>query len=262
MTEPHCGTDAAAMKAKAVKKGNRYILNGEKSGITLAKAADFVLVYAKTDGTVGARGVSAFVVPTDAPGITRQYYEDMGAKSLVRGSIFMDDVEVPEDCLVGVEGEGFKLMMKGFDASRVYLALTCLGAANISVEETVKYTRDRCAFGKPLARFEGVSFTVAEHAAILESVRLLCYKALWLRDQGLPHSKEAAMVKWMGPRFSVDAIRDCLLLHGHYGWTNELPFEQRLRDVMAVEIADGTAQVSKIVIARELYGRESCPTDY
>ena len=259
VTEPHCGTDAAAMKAKAVKKGNRYILNGEKSGITLAKAADFVLVYAKTDGTAGARGVSAFVVPTDAPGITRQYYEDMGAKSLVRGSIFMDDVEVPEDCLVGAEGEGFKLMMKGFDASRVYLALTCLGAANISVEETVKYTRDRFAFGKPLARFEGVSFTVAEHAAILESVRLLCYKALWLRDQGLPHSKEAAMVKWMGPRFSVDAIRDCLLLHGHYGWTNELPFEQRLRDVMAVEIADGTAQVSKIVIARELYGREFLP---
>jgi cyclohexanecarboxyl-CoA dehydrogenase len=127
------------------------------------------------------------------------------------------------------------------------------------VEETIKYTKERWAFGKPLAKFEGVSFTVAEHAAVLESVRLLCYKALWLRDQGLPHSKEAAMVKWMGPRFSVDAIRDCLLLHGHYGWTQEMPFEQRMRDVMAVEIADGTAQVSKIVIARELYGREFLP---
>ena len=171
----------------------------------------------------------------------------------------MDDVVVPEDCLVGAEGEGFKLMMKGFDASRVYLALTCLGAANISVEETIRYTRERSAFGKPLARFEGVSFPVAEHSAILEATRLLCYKALWLRDRGLPHSKEAAMVKWMGPRFSVDAIRDCLLLHGHYGWTQELPFEQRLRDVMAVEIADGTSQVSKIVIARELYGREFLP---
>ncbi len=259
VTEPHCGTDAVAMKAKAVKNGDHYILNGEKSGITLAKAADFVLVYAKTNATLGARGVSAFVVPADAPGITRQYYEDMGAKSLVRGSIFMDDVVVPEDCLVGAEGEGFKLMMKGFDASRVYLALTCLGAANISVEETIRYTRERSAFGKPLARFEGVSFPVAEHSAILEATRLLCYKALWLRDQGLPHSKEAAMVKWMGPRFSVDAIRDCLLLHGHYGWTQELPFEQRLRDVMAVEIADGTSQVSKIVIARELYGREFLP---
>ncbi|MDR3555182.1 MAG: acyl-CoA dehydrogenase family protein [Syntrophobacteraceae bacterium] len=259
VTEPHCGTDAAAMKAKAVKKGDRYVLNGEKSGITLAKAADFVLVYAKTDNTGGAKGVSAFVVPTDAPGITRQFYEDMGARSLVRGSIFMDDVEVPEHCLVGAEGEGFKLMMKGFDASRVYLALSCLGAALISLEETIKYTRERTAFGKPLARFEGVSFPVAEHSAILEATRLLCYKALWLRDQGLAHSKEAAMVKWMGPRFSVDAIRDCLLLHGHYGWTTELPFEQRLRDAMAVEIADGTAQVSKIVIARELYGRDFLP---
>lgn len=259
VTEPHCGTDAAAMRAKAVKKGSHYILNGEKSGITLAKAADFILVYAKTDGASRAGGVSAFVVPADAPGITRQFYEDMGARSLVRGSIFMDDVMVPEDCLVGAEGEGFKLMMKGFDASRAYLALTCLGAANISVEETIKYTKERVAFGKPLARFEGVAFPVAEHSAILESVRLLCYKALWLRDQGLPHSKEAAMVKWMGPRFSVDAIRDCLLLHGHYGWTQELPFEQRLRDVMAVEIADGTSQVSKIVITRELYGREFLP---
>jgi cyclohexanecarboxyl-CoA dehydrogenase len=259
VTEPHCGTDAVAMKAKAVKKGSQYILNGEKSGVTLTKAADFVVVYVKTDPTAGARGVSAFIVPTDAPGITRQYYEDMGSKSLVRGSIFMDDVAVPEEYLVGAEGEGFKLMMKGFDASRVYLALLCLGAATISVEETVTYTKERWAFGKPLARFEGVSFPVAEHASLLEAVRLLCYKALWLRDQGLPHSKEAAMVKWMAPRYSVNAIRDCLLLHGHYGYTQEFPLEQRLRDVMGVEIADGTSQVSKIVITREMFGREFLP---
>lgn len=259
VTEPHCGTDAGAMKARAVKQGNKYILNGEKSGVTLTKAADFILVYAKTDSSAGARGVSAFIVPTDAPGVMRQYYDDMGSKSLVRGSIFMDDVAIPEEYLVGAEGEGFKLMMKGFDASRVYLALVCLGAAGISVEETIRYTRERSAFGKPLATFEGVSFTIAEHASILESVRLLCYKALWLRDQGLAHSKEAAMVKWMAPRFSVNAIRDCLLLHGHYGYTQEFPLEQRLRDIMGVEIADGTSQVCKIVIGREMFGREYLP---
>jgi len=124
------------------------------------------------------------------------------------------------------------------------------------VEETIEYTKGRLAFQKPLAQFEGVSFTVVEHAAMLEAVRLLCYKALSLRDHGLPHTKEAAMVKWMGPRFSVDAIRDCLLLHGHYGYTQEYRFEQRLRDVMGLEIADGTAQICKIVAARELFGRE------
>jgi cyclohexanecarboxyl-CoA dehydrogenase len=259
VTEPHCGTDAGAMKAKAVKQGDKYILSGEKSGVTLTKSADFVIVYAKTDLGAKARGVSAFVVPTDAPGVTRQYYEDMGSKALVRGSVFMDEVAIPEDYRVGAEGEGFNLMMKGFDASRVYLALLCLGAASVSVEDTIRYTKERSAFGRPLAKFEGVSFTIAEHASILESVRLLCYKALWLRDQGLPHSKEAAMVKWMAPRFSANAIRDCLLLHGHYGYTQEFPLEQRLRDVMGVEIADGTSQVCKIVITRELFGRDYLP---
>lgn len=259
VTEPHCGTDAGAMKAKAVKKGNQYFLSGEKSGVTLTKAANFVLVYAKTDTSAGARGVSAFVVPTDAPGITRQCYEDMGSKSLVRGSVFMDEVAIPEEYMVGAEGQGFNLMMKGFDASRVYLALICLGAANLSLEETIRYTTGRWAFGRPLAKFEAVSFTVAEHASILESARLLCYKALWLRNQGLPHSKEAAMVKWMAPRYAVNAIRDCLLLHGHYGYTREFPLEQRLRDVLGVEIADGTSQVCKIVITRELFGRDYLP---
>ncbi|MCB2185808.1 MAG: acyl-CoA dehydrogenase family protein [Deltaproteobacteria bacterium] len=259
VTEPHCGTDAGAMRAKAVKKGDRYVLNGEKSGVTLTKAADFVLVYAKTNSDAAASGVSAFVVPLSAPGITRQYYEDMGGKSLVRGSIFMDEVEIPEEYLVGGLGQGFTLMMKGFDASRVYLALACLGAASISVEETIRYTTERHAFNRPLAKFEAVSFTVAEHASLLEAVRLLCYKALWLRDQGQANSKEAAMVKWMAPRFSVNAIRDCLLLHGHYGYTQEFPLEQRLRDVMGVEIADGTSQVCKIVITRELFGREFLP---
>jgi cyclohexanecarboxyl-CoA dehydrogenase len=259
ITEPHCGTDAAALKSRAVKKGDKYILSGEKSGTTMMKAADAVVLFAKTDPAAGARGVSAFMVPTGLPGVTRQYYEDLGSKPLVRGSIFMDEVELPEEYLIGKEGDGFRMIMHEFDASRIYLALCCIGAAEISLAETVQYTKERHAFNRPLAKFEGVSFPVAEHASIIEAVRLLCYKALWLRDQGLPHSKEAAMVKWMAPRYSVNAIRDCLLLHGHYGYTQEFPLEQRLRDVMGVEIADGTSQVSKIVITRELYGREYLP---
>lgn len=259
VTEPHCGTDAAAMTTSAVKQGDHYILKGEKSATTLMKAADAVVLLARTQEGNGARGISAFVVPTDYPGVERNYYEDMGGKSLVRGSIFLDNVAIPEDYRLGEEGAGFKLVMRGFDVSRTFLALIAIGAAQISLEETIEYVKERWAFKRPLAKFEGVSFPLTEHVSILEAVRLLCYKALWLRDQNLPHSKEAAMVKWMGPKFAVNAIHDCLLLHGHYGYTTEFPIEQRLRDVMGVEIADGTAQVSKLVITRELFGREYLP---
>jgi len=121
------------------------------------------------------------------------------------------------------------------------------------------YVKERRAFGQPLARYEGVSFPIAEAATQIEAARLLCYRALWLADRGEPHTKESAMVKWWAPKLSVDVIHQCLLLHGHYGYTDELPFEQRLRDVIGLEIGDGTPEVMKIVVARELMGRESLP---
>ncbi|MBN2568069.1 MAG: acyl-CoA dehydrogenase family protein [Deltaproteobacteria bacterium] len=262
ITEPGSGTDAVAMKTTAVKKGSSYILNGEKAGITAMMDADFVLVFAKTDPEKGARGISCFVFPTDLPGVTLQSYEDMGVRAVKRGSIFMDDVEVPEDYLIGQEGRGFMLGMQGFDVSRILLALEAIAPAMLSLEETIEYTKQRHAFGRPLATFEGVCFPLVEHISILESVRLLCYKGLWTRDQGLPSTQIAGMVKWMAPRYSTNAIRDCLVLHGHPGYTDEFPLEQRLRDVLAIEIADGTSQVSKLVVMRELFGREYLPYNY
>lgn len=262
ITEPGSGTDAVAMKASAVKKGASYILNGEKAGITAMMDADFAIVFAKTDPSAGARGVSCFVVPTKYPGVTLQSYEDMGVRSVARGSIFMDDVEIPEDYLIGKEGTGFVMGMLGFDISRILLALEAIAPAMVSLEETIEYAKQRVAFGRPIATFEGVSFPLVEHVSMLEAVRLLCYKGLWLRDQGKSSSKEAGMVKWMAPRFATNAIRDCLVLHGHPGYTNEFPFEQRLRDVLAIEIADGTSQVSKLVAQREIFGREYLPYLY
>ena len=262
MTEPGAGTDAAAMTTRAVKRGASYILNGDKSGITAMMDADLALVFAKTDPDSGAKGVSCFAVPTDLPGITRQSYEDMGCRGIARGSIFMEDVEVPEEYLIGREGMGFAMGMQGFDVSRILLSLEAIAPAMVSLEETMEYSMQRNAFGRPLATFEGVSFPIIEHISMLEAVRLLCYKGLWMRDQGLSTSKVAGMVKWMAPRFSTNAIRDCLVLHGHYGYTQEFPLEQRLRDVMAVEIADGTSQVSKLVVQRELLGRDSLPYNY
>lgn len=263
ITEPGSGTDAVAMRSSAVKKGAKYILNGEKASITSCMDADVATVLVKTDPNAGAKGISMFMVPLkNYPGITLQYYEDLGVKSVRRGSIFMDDVEIPEDYLVGKEGMGFYMAMRGFDVSRILLALEAIAPAMVSLEETIEYTKQRNAFGRPLATFEGVAFPVVEHISLLEAVRLLCYEGLWLRDNGKSSAKHAGMVKWMAPRFSTNAIRDCLVLHGHPGYSDEFPFEQRLRDVLAIEIADGTSAVSKLVAQREIFGREYLDYNY
>jgi cyclohexanecarboxyl-CoA dehydrogenase len=153
---------------------------------------------------------------------------------------------------------GFNLANAGFDFTRPLLALTGIGCAQACVDQTAKYVADREAFGAPLASFEGVSFPLAEHSTTLEAARLLCYAALWLRDQQRPQSAEASIPKWHGRLVASAAVKDCLL-HRHYGYAEEFGLEQRLRDVMAVEIADGTAQVQKIVIARERFGRAFVP---
>lgn len=259
LTEPHAGSDAAALKTRAVRKENGYVLNGEKSAISLLRASDAAVVFAKTDPAANARGISAFLVPLDLPGITLQSYPDMGSKAIVRGSLFLDDVVVPAENLIGREGGGFIQVMQAFDYSRVIIALMCLGAAQITIEETIEYVKERSVFGKPLAKFEGISFPLVEWLTRLEAARWLCYRALWLRDQGLPHTKEAAMCKWLCPEIAAAAIHDCLLMHGHYGYTREFPVEQRLRDVIGLQIGDGTAQVQKIIISREIFGREFLP---
>lgn len=259
LTEPGAGSDAKMIATRAVREGDEYVITGEKSGTSLLMVADAVVLFAKTDPHAGARGVTAFLVPLDAPGVTRTPFEDMGSRAVQRGSLFLDGVRVPAEYRLGAEGTGFYAVMNGFDFSRFIIGLMCLGAAQQSLEETMAYVTQRHAFGQPLARFEGVSFPIAEHATLLEAARWLCYRGLWLRDRGLPHTKEAAMAKWWAPKVAVDCIHDCLLLHGQYGYTRELPLEQRLRDVIGLEIGDGTAQVMKIVIARELMGREFLP---
>jgi cyclohexanecarboxyl-CoA dehydrogenase len=259
VTEPEAGSDAAAMKTKAVRDGDGYVISGEKSGISLALAADAFIIFAKTNPELGAKGVTAFIVPADADGVEVQGYEDMGNVPIGRGSIFLDQVRVPAENLIGREGQGFYQVMNGFDLSRVLIALQCIGAAEQTLAETMSHVKKRRAFGQPLAKFEGVSFPIAEHHTWLEMARWQCYRTLWLRDQGLPHTKEAAMCKWIGPNVARHAIHDCLLLHGHYGYTKEMPIEQRLRDVIGLEIGDGTAQTQKIVIARELLGKAFKP---
>ncbi|SMH38701.1 acyl-CoA dehydrogenase family protein [Azospirillum agricola] len=256
LTEPHCGSDAAAIRTQAVRRGDSYVLNGEKSGVTLLMVGDAAIVFAKTDPAAGAKGVSAFLVPLDRPGITRHPYSDMGARGIVRGSLFLEDVEVPAGNLIGPENGGFSRVMQTFDYTRALIGLMCLGAAQATVEETVDYLKQRQAFGRPLSTNQGVSFPLAEWSAKMEMARWFCYRTLWLRDQGLPHTRESAMCKMQVPVIAADAVHDCLILHGHYGYTKDFPVEQRLRDVIGQEIADGTPHIMKIIVARDLFGRD------
>src|SRR5262245_43451913 len=258
LTEPGTGSDAAHLACRAERDGDDYVLTGEKSGISLGMAAQAAIVFARTGGG-GARGISAFLVPLDRPGVARSALRDLGSHVIVRAVLSFDRVRIPASHRIGAEGAGFRQVMQSFDVNRVLIGLACLGAAQISLEETMAYVKERQAFGRPLARFEGVSFPIAEAATQLEAARWLCYRALWLADRGAPFTKESAMVKAWIPRLAVDTIHQCLLLHGHYGYTSELPFEQRMRDVMGLEIGDGAAAIMKMVVARELMGRETLP---
>ena len=256
LTEPRGGSDAGNLILRADKKGDKYILNGEKTSITFADQAEGVVLFARTGAVEdGARGISAFFVPLDLPGVATTRFNDLGSKIIGRGSIFFDNVELGEEYRLGEEGRGFVQVMEGFDFSRALIGLQCVGAAQASLDEAWQYTTEREAMGRPIAQYQGVSFPLAEGETIIESARLLCYNTLDLRDKDMPHTSEAAMCKWFAPRKSVEVIHDCLLTHGHYGWSTDLPIQQRMRDVMGLQIGDGTAQIMKLVIAREKVGR-------
>lgn len=258
ITEPGHGTDAAALALRATETADGWVLNGEKTSITLGMAADRAVVLARTGGP-GARGVSAFWVDMSSPGISRTAFDDLGSRAIGRASIFFDDVAVDRDAMIGEPGGGFVSVMEGFDYSRAIIGLLCLGAAQQSLDEAMQWARDREAFGQPIGKFQGVSFPLAESATYVAGARHVCYEALWRKDNDLDHSAQAAMAKFWAPKLSVDVIHQCLLTLGHVGYSTEHKVGQRMRDVIGLEIGDGTAQVSKLVISRNLLGRSYAP---
>ena len=260
LTEPGSGSDAANLKLRATRTNAGYVLNGEKASISFATQATEAIVFARTgEQAARSRGISAFVVPLDAPGVAVSGYDDVGSAAVGRGSIFFEDVEVPAERMLAEENAAFRTVMSGFDYSRALIGLQSLAAAEVSLRETWAYSMEREAFGAPIVRNQGVSEPLAEAETWIEAAKLLCYKTLWLRDRGEPHTAEAAMCKWWAPKVAFDVIHRCLLTHGHFGYTKDMPFEQRLRDVMGLQIGDGTSQVQKMIIARERVGRAALP---
>jgi cyclohexanecarboxyl-CoA dehydrogenase len=255
LTEPGAGSDAAALITTASRDGDSYVVNGEKASITFAGMADAAIVFARTGGS-GARGIGAVVVPLDAPGVSRRVYRSVGERLSQRGSLTFESVRVPVENRLGDERGGFIQAMSAFDYNRAVIALACVGAAQQSLDETIEYAKQRHTFGKPIATREGVSFQIAEHLTMLSAARLLSYQCLALRDQGQPHTREAAMAKWLGPKASAEAIHAAIVLNGWMGYDQDLPHEQRLRDVIGLEIGDGTPEIMKAIIARETFGRE------
>jgi cyclohexanecarboxyl-CoA dehydrogenase len=252
LTEPRGGSDAANLSLSARRNGDHYILKGEKSSISMADQADAIVVFART-GTAedGARGVSAFFVPMETKGVSTLRFNDLGSKAIGRSSVFFDDVVVPVENRLADEGKGFVQVMQGFDFSRALIGLQVLGAAQASLDESWAYVQERKAFGAPISKNQGVTFPLAEGETMIAAARQLCYHTLALKDAGRAHTAEAAMCKWLAPKTAVEVIHQCLLTHGHYGWSLDLPHQQRLRDVMGLEIGDGTAQIMKMIIARE-----------
>ncbi|MCY1523112.1 Acyl-CoA dehydrogenase [compost metagenome] len=259
LTEPRGGSDAANLRLRVERGAGHYVLNGEKASISAADQADAAVVFGRS-GTVesGARGVTALLVPMDLPGITRNRYDCHGQRAIGRGSLFFENVRVPADHLLGQEGEGFVQVMQGFDYSRALIGLQVLAVARAALDETWAHAAQREAFGKPLSAFQGVSHPLAEGETQVEAARLLCLQTLWLKDRRLPHSAQAAMCKWWGPKLAYDVVHQCLLTFGHGGYDRGV-MEQRLRDVLGFQIGDGTAQIMKTIIARTRAGREAVP---
>jgi cyclohexanecarboxyl-CoA dehydrogenase len=258
LTEPEHGSDAAQLRVRAQREDIGWRLSGEKTSVSLGMAAQTAIVFARTSER-GARGISAFYVDLDDHRVQRSPFKDLGSRAIGRATIHFDDVQVPAERLIGVEGEGFIRCMQGFEFSRAIIGLMCLACASAALEEALEHARNRQAFGKPIGVHQGVSFPLVEAATLIKGARWVCYEALWRRDAGLPHRVEANMAKWWAPKVAVDVAHQALLTLGHAGYSEELPAGQRIRDLIGLEIGDGTAQIAKLVVARELLGRQFAP---
>ena len=252
LTEPGSGSDASALRMTAKRVTGGWRLSGEKTAISWAMSASAAVVYAREEGTTRSRGVSCFVVDLASDGVTRRHMMGMGCLPLGWGSIHLDDVFVPDAYLIGKEGQGFQVAMNHFDFSRAAIGLMCLGAAEQSLEEAAVYATQRQSFGKTISSYQGVSFPLAEHATYIEGARLVCYRALWSRQQRRSHTSLASMSKWWAPVVAKNAIEAAMKIHGNLGYSAEFPLQQRLRDVMAYLVADGTAEIQLGIISKQI----------
>jgi acyl-CoA dehydrogenase len=253
LTEPEAGSDVAAMKTTAERRGGEYVLNGSKMFITNANHAAFFTVFAVTDRGRGHRGITAFVVDADAPGLTvERHLDKLGQRASDTAAIAFHDVVVPAANRLGAEGEGFKIAMRTLDGTRPGTAAGAVGVARAAFEHACEYARTRVTFGVPIAMHQGVSFLIADMATEIEAARLLTWRSAWLLDRGRRATLESSHAKRFAADTAMKAATEAVQIFGGYGYMKEYPVEKLMRDAKIYQIYEGSSQIQRLVIAREL----------
>lgn len=253
LTESHAGSDAAAIKTRAIREGDQYRINGSKQFITSGKNAQVAIVFAVTDPSAGKKGLSAFVVPTDNPGYQVASIEKkMGQHASDTAALFFEDCRIPASHLLGQEGEGYKIALSNLEAGRIGIAAQCVGMARAAYEAALAYAQARTSFGKSLIEHQAVAFRLADMATQLEAASLLVLNAARLRDAGQPCLKQACMGKLFASEMAEKVCSEALQILGGYGYLNDFPVERIYRDVRVAQIYEGTSDIQRMVIARQL----------
>ena len=253
LTEPHVGSDAAALKTTAVKDGDGWVINGVKQFITTGREADVAIVFAVTDKAAGKKGISCFLVPTDTEGyIVARIEEKMGQKASDTAQILFENCRVGADALLGAEGEGYKIALSNLEAGRIGIASQCLGMARAALEAAVRYAHERETFGKPIFEHQAVNFRLADMATQLEAARQLVWHAASLKDAGRPCLKEASMAKLFASEMAERVCSAAIQIHGGYGYLEDFPVERIYRDVRVCQIYEGASDIQRLVIGRAL----------
>ena len=254
VTEPGAGSDVAGIKTLARKVGNDYVINGQKMWITNAAQANWFFLVAYTDPAAGYGGMTAFVVPAETPGIAvGKHEEKMGQRASDTRGITFEDVKVPSECRLGNEGDGWKIAMHAFDHSRPVVASAAVGLARGALEASLAYAKERTAFGKPIAKLQAVNFMVAEMGMNIEAARLLVQKSAWKTDNGQRNTLEAAYAKAFAADMAMKVATDAVQVYGGYGYSTEYPVEKMMRDAKIFQIYEGTSQIQRVIMARELF---------
>ncbi len=258
LTEPNAGSDVASIETTASEQDEGYVLNGEKIWITNGLSAHAAIVFASRDRGARHRGICAFLVETDTPGFLRERMpgKELGHRASEHAHITFNDCRVPRSALLGAPGEGFKVAMSALDRGRLGVAAGAVGIAQACLDASIAYTKERRQFGQRLADFEMIQASLAEMAANVEAARLLVYQAAWSKDQGLPATKATSIAKLFATEAAMKAASDAVLLHGNRGYSNEYPVERYYRDSKGLQIYEGTSHIQRVIIARELVGRD------
>ncbi len=258
LTEPNAGSDAASMESTAREEDKHYVLNGEKIWITNGPSAHVAIVFASRDRSARHKGICAFIVETDTPGFHREPMagKELGHRAAEHAHIFLEECHVPKNVLLGAAGEGFKVAMSALDRGRLGVAAGAVGVGQACLDACIAFAKQRRQFGQRIADFQMIQAALADMAADIEAARLLVYHAAWVKDQGLPATKVTSIAKLFATEAAMKAASEAVLMHGNRGYSNEYPVERYYRDIKGLQIYEGTSHIQRIIIARELVGRD------